>query len=271
MNLQSALVVSLSIASTLAAGLAVERTPTAFPRGRFALVVVANLALVPAIAWLVTAPLDMGVAAVGILITAAAPGGATGPLLAIVARGNATLAARLFAFLTVIGFATTVAACAPFFAPGEIVRAAVPIVVGAALAPLVAGLVMRRRFPGAAMRALPWVKKVSMLLLVATVAVLVYRHIARLQLLDVAVTTVIAIASLGLGALGRDRAEAISIAQVSATRNLALALLVLGALGSDGRAIIACLGYGLVMLVCTVVVALTQRRPAPNPATPEAS
>ena len=260
MNLQSALVISLSIASTLAAGLAVERTPTAFPRGRFALVIVANLLLVPAIAWLVTAPFAMGVATVGILVTAAAPGGATGPLLAIVARGNPTLAARLFAFLTVIGFVTTVGACAPFFPPDKIVRAAVPIVVGAALAPLVTGLVIRRRFPSMAMRALPWVKKASLLLLVATVTFLIHQHIARLQPFDLVVTTVIALASLAIGALGRDRAEAISIAQVSATRNLALALLVLGALGSDGRAIIACLGYGLVMLICTVVVALAQRR-----------
>lgn len=265
MNVESLLVISLSVSSTFSAGLAVERTPTGLPRARFALVVAANLVLVPAIAWLVTLPVDMGVAAIGILVTAAAPGGATGPLMALLARGEPTLAARLFAVLTLVGLVTTVVACAPFYPPEQIARAALPVVLGAALAPLVAGIGLRRRLSGLAMRTLPWAKKVSMALLVATVVVLTYRHIATVQLVDLGVATVVALASFAIGLFGRNKAETIAIAQVSATRNLTLALLVLGALGSDGRAIIACLGYGLVMLILTVVVAVAQRRAPLSP------
>jgi BASS family bile acid:Na+ symporter len=257
---EQAFVGALSIASTLSVGLSVDPAGGRLDRGPFAAVLAVNVLALPLLAWLLHRALGLGIAGAGLLVAAAAPGGSTGPLLAVVAGGEATTAARLFAITTVIGTAGGLVATLAFEGTGlgGLARAGL-LVALASLAPLGLGVLVRTRRPTWAQRLAPVLSRASLGLLVLTVGGLAIRHGSKATASDLAVASVLVAASFAPALLVRARARRLAVAQVSATRNLTLALLVLAALDVGPRATVAVLGYGLVMYLATGAVAVVAR------------
>jgi len=265
-NDEQLLVVALSVTSTFAAGLAVDRVdaPAAISARRMAAIVLASGVVLPLVALAIDRWLALGVAGVGLVIASAAPGGSTGPLLAVVARGNASTAARLFIVATLFGTVSAIAVILALdaFDPRLIGRAAV-LVTAASLVPLALGVGLRRWRPRWARALGPSTARLGMVLLVATVALLCVRHIHRADAIDLLVSAVLVLLSLAPALFVRGRAHRIAVAQVSTAHNLTLAMLVLAALGAPPRATLAVLGYGLVMYIAATVLAVVARARAP--------
>ncbi len=256
------LVIALSITSTLSVGLSVDPTAgaTRLERRALAVVLALNVIALPLVAWALHRALDLGLAGTGLLVAAAAPGGSTGPLLAVVAGGDASTAARVFACATVLGTVGALVATLALDGTGlsGLARAGA-LVTAASLVPLAVGVGLRARRPALARWLAPKLSHTSLALLAVTVVALALRHAAQAALTDLAVASLIVAVSFGPALLVRGRARRLAIAQVSATRNLTLALLVLAALGAGPRATIAVLGYGLVMYLATGAVAVVAR------------
>jgi BASS family bile acid:Na+ symporter len=270
----TALLLTLSVVSTLGAGVAVDRAAVASAaraRAVWAVVAVHAVAL-PVIAWAGVRATDLGAAGAGIVVAAAAPGGSTGPLLALLARGDAALAAALFLVLTLVGTVTALAATLAFDVAGvAAVARASAIVVATGVAPLVAGIAARARRPTLAARAAPWLSRLGAALLVATIAGLALEHGDRLATPAVlAIAAAVVVASLAPALAIAPRARALAVAQVGAVRNLTLALVVLAAVGAPGEALGAALSYGLVMYVVTIGIAVVARRTPAAPQAPQA-
>lgn len=265
---EQVLIVALTVTSTLAAGLAVDRdvVATTIGRGPMVLVVAASVLALPAFAWVLCRALDIGAAGIGLLVAAAAPGGSTGPLLAVVAGGDPGTAARLFVVTTVLGTATAIGVTFGLgvFDPLHLARASL-LVTTAALLPLVVGLVLRRRRPHLARWLAPRSARLGLVLLLATVVLLAVRHGHETAAIDLGVASLLVLASFAPAALVRERATRIAVGQVGAVRNLGLSLLVLAALDAPPRATLAVLGYGLVMYVVTIAIAIVARAVAPHP------
>jgi BASS family bile acid:Na+ symporter len=261
-NDEQALVIALSLTSTLAAGLAVDRRggATSMRPAAIALLLVAGGVGLPLAAFALDRALVLGTAGVGMLVASAATGGSTGPLLAVVAGGDARTAARFFVASTIFGTLTAIAAIVMLdaFDPRLVGRAAV-LVTAVSLAPLALGVGVRRRAPDLARRLAPMTARLGVVLLAATVVVLLVRHGHEADPVDLLVATALVGASLALALFVRGRAERIAVAQVSAIHNLALALLVLSALEAPARASVAVLAYGLVMYVATAAIAIFAR------------
>lgn len=262
MNAEGVLILALSVASTVSAGVSAgiaERE--ARLGGRAAIVIGANLLALPLLAWLLGRAAGLGAAGAGLVIAAAAPGGSTGPLMAVVAGGDARAATRLFLMLTLAGTAGALAATIAVDAGGvAAVARAAAIVLAASVAPLLAGFALgtRRRALGA--RLAPWLSRLSLLLLVATIGLLAARHLHTATAPALGLGAVLVVASLAIGLAATPRAARLATAQVSAVRNLTLALVVLAAVDAAPEAIAAVLSYGLVMYIGTGVVAVVARR-----------
>ena len=260
--MSAVLVIALSIASTLAAGLASE---VAGLRRALAtrvtwLVLAGNLVVVPAIAWLVMPAIVTGPALVGLLLVAAAPGGGIGPLLALLGRGDASLASALFLVLSLAG--TVVALALTLVLDTRIadtLRAA-GLVAATALAPLVIGLVISHHAPRLARLARPWASRLGALLLVATVLWFSIKHGRNLSARVLVAAAMLAAASVLVGWLAArvaSTAAKVTVVEISLVRNVALSLVVVTALGGATEAIMSVLTYALVMLVAGGLLALT--------------
>jgi len=260
-SLERVLVVALALTSTLAAGLAADATGDArLPPRRLALIVVANVAVLPALAYAI---LRLGAidADRGLLLAAAAPGGSTGPLLAVLGGGDAPIAARTFVALSLAGVAAALIATAAFDVAGVgKVLAASAIVVASTVGPLVVGLALRARRPRRAVAWQPWLARLSLALLVATIALLAARHGGAARALDVMIGAAITLLALAIGVAADGRAARIAVAQVSAVRNLTLVLLVLAVVGAPPAETMGALGYGLAMYVIALAAAAWTRR-----------
>lgn len=250
------LVVALSVASTLAAGLAAE--PAALRR---ALVnratwtaLAGNLVIVPAVAWLVVPAIASGPASIGLLLVATAPGGGIGPLLALLARGDASLAGALFLVLSLAG---TLVALVVMLVLG-IAPAGIGLVAASTLAPLALGFALRRH----ARVLLPVASRLGTLLLIATVSYFAGRHGGSVSVEALGGAALLAATSALVGwiaAHGTGRAATIAIVQISLVRNVALSLVVVTGLGGAPEALTSVLTYALVMLVGGVAFALHGR------------
>lgn len=256
------LVVALSVASTLAAGLAVGHggVPVTIGRARLIGVIVATAIVLPTLAWALDRAFDPGIAGIGLLVASAAPGGSTGPLLAVVAGGDPATATRLFVITTLLGTVTAlgVVLALGVFDPAHVARATA-MVTAASLAPLLVGLALGRWRPTVARKLARPTARLGMVLLVVTVVLLCVRHGHETSASDLAISTVLVLASFAPAVLVRGRAGRLAVAQVSAVRNLGLALLVLAALDAPARATLAVLGYGLAMYLATLAVAVGAR------------
>jgi len=256
MSVERLLVVALAIASTLAAGLAadVRGGQPVRPR-RVAVAVAANVVALPLLAYALVRAIGLPGAG-GLVIAAAAPGGSTGPLLAVLARGNAAVAALMFVVLTLAGMAAALIATMAFDVAGlSSVLIASLVVVVSSVGPLMLGLAIRARRPATAQRWQPWLSRLSLALLVATIAVLAARHGHAASAADLVVGAALTVAALAVGFVAGDRPARIAVAQVSAVRNLTLALLVLAVVGAAPAQTMAVLAYGLSMYVITLIAA----------------
>jgi BASS family bile acid:Na+ symporter len=250
--MSAALVIALSIASTLAAGLACELAGL-----RHALAsrvtwatLAGNLVVVPLIAWIVLPSLVAGPAVIGLVLVAAAPGGGIGPLLALLGRGDTALAGALFLVLSLAGTVVALAATLVLDVAG-VLRAA-GFVAASAIAPLAIGLLVNRHAPRLARFILPWASRLGALLLVATVVWFSVKHGRDLSARVVGAAAVLGAASVLVGWLasrGANRAVTVAVVEISLVRNVALALVVVTGLGGATDAIMSVLTYALVMLV----------------------
>jgi BASS family bile acid:Na+ symporter len=259
-NVEQALVLVLAGASTLASGLASDaRERTAITPARLALVAAANMVGLPLVAYVLLqiAPFD---GAGGVVLAAAAPGGSTGPLLGMLARGDAPTAAFTFVVLTFAGMATALIATMVLDVAGlaPLVVASLVVAVGS-LGPLLVGLAIRARRPSLAAALHPWTSRLSLVLLLATIIVLAVEHGHAAHATAVLIGVVLTVLALCIGRLASGRAARVAVAQVSAVRNLTLVMLVLAVVGGSANETMAVLAYGLSMYVVTLAAALWWR------------
>ena len=255
MTTERVLVFALAVVSTLAAGLAAglaadgSRAPALSPR-RLVVVIAANVLALPLATWLALRAASLE--GPGLVLAAAAPGGSTGPLLALLGRADARVAAVSFLALALAGTASALVATIAVDVAGlAAVAAAGAAVLATSVVPLVAGLALRARRPTRAAAWQPWLSRAGLALLVATIAVLARGHGDAARAADVAVGGLVTVAALAIGLVVTGRAARIAVAQVSAVRNLTLALVVLAATGAPPAASLSVLGYGLAMYVVT--------------------
>lgn len=278
MTAERALVFLLAVVSTLATGLAVDlRGRVAVATGDvaparaaltpavLALLVVANVALLPAALWTAARLSSLSLSS-GVLLAAAAPGGSTGPLLALVAGGDAATTARGFVALTLAGTVAALVATLFVDAGGLVqVGAAAALVVVSSIGPLVAGVVIVARWPARARVLQPWLARGALALLVATVVVLAARHGAEARALDLAIGALATVLALAIGLVVDGAAARVALAQLSAVRNLTLALVVLAATDAAPAATLAALSYGLGMYGVALVAAVVARAAIKRP------
>lgn len=270
--MQLLLVAVLLVAGMLALGTALDlgllRARLAHPAGLL-LVVVVNALAFPAVALaaLQLVPMDDAVA-LGLFLSAAAPGGGTGALLALHARGDVPSAVVLQVVLAAASLATTPAWVS--VAAGGSVDVA-PLVVGLLvfqLLPLLAGAALRRRRPGPAAVVHRWSRRtadVTLAVLVAGLLVLEGDGLGRVgapALLLAAALVALSLAAVALPV--GDSAVRRSAAMTTCVRNLSLALLAATAADDPSLTSLSVLAYGLVMyLVGAAAVLLLRRGGAP--------
>lgn len=270
-------VAALLVASMLAIGtaLTVEDFRTLGRRPAvLAGAVALNVIVVPGLAVVLTRLAEVGPEpALGIVLAAAAPGGGTGALLTLYARGDLAVSAALQGVHAPLGLVSVPAWAAvaghdpvPAGPAGTLL---IGVALVAQLVPLAAGMWLLRRRPESARRVHRAARRVADVLLAALVAYFVVTAGGRLPELGWAALAVIAgvvTACLALvllpwpGPAGVRRA----IAMTTTVRNLSLALFVAAA--SSATVVLTLLAYGLLMYGLSVPLAWRLAR-GPAPAT----
>lgn len=275
--MSTAAITALLVASMLAVGTAAgieDFRALAARRGLVAGAVAVNVIVLPGLAVvLVTAAGLRPEVALGVLLAAAAPGGGTGALLTLHARGDLAVSAALQVLLAPAGLLSV-----PVWAAVAGQRVIPPgaaglLVVGGGLlgqlAPLTVGMWLRRSRPGAAARVHRSARRVADVLLAGLVLYFVITGVSRLPLVGGAGLAVIAVlVSAGLtpvvvagwGSAGERRA----VAMTTSVRNLTLGLFFAAA--ASPTVVLTLLAYGLVMYGLCVPVAWALARTGPVPA-----
>lgn len=261
MTLEQALILALSITSTISGGLAAALASQSNARfARRGLVLAANVFVLPVFAWLIVRAAGVEDGALGLVLCAAAPGGSTGPLMALLARGDPRIATQAFVLLAFAGVASALVVTSIVEADrlGDVARAAAIVLVTSVL-PLAIGLLLGRHRSRLAAAIAPWTSRLSVGLLIATLVLLASRHGSSADAKTLLASTPLVVASLMIGAAGTSKGAVLAIAQISAVRNLTLVLVVLSAISAPPAAISAVLAYGLIMYVGSAFVAVAAR------------
>jgi BASS family bile acid:Na+ symporter len=265
-------VAALLVASMLAIGtaLTVEDFRTLARRPVvFAAAVGLNVIAVPGLAVALTRVADVGPeAALGIVLAAAAPGGGTGALLTLYARGDLAVSAALQGVHAPLGLVSVPLWAA--VAGHDLLPTGVQglWLIGAALmgqlVPLTIGMWLLRRRPDRARRTHRAARRVADVLLAALVAYFIVTGGGRLPQLGwetLAVIAVVVAACLALVLLPWSGPAAVgrAIAMTTTVRNLSLALFV--ASTASATVVLTLLAYGLLMYGLSVPAAwrLTHR------------
>jgi BASS family bile acid:Na+ symporter len=251
-------VAALLVASMLAIGTALTiedfgtlgRRPAVFT-GAVAL----NVIVVPGLAVALTRLVDLGPdATLGIVLAAAAPGGGTGALLTLYARGDLAVSAALqgiHAPLGLISVPVWAAVAGPDLLPAG---GSGPLLIGAALLaqviPLAAGMGLLRRRPAVARRVHRGARRTADILLAVVVAYFVVTGAGQLPQLGWGTAAVIAVlisACLAIAVLPWPGPAPVrrAIAMTTTVRNLSLALFAASA--SPAPVTLTLLAYGLLM------------------------
>jgi BASS family bile acid:Na+ symporter len=263
----------LLIASMTAVGTAVtvaDFRALATRRAVLAVAVVVNVLVVPGLAVAVCAAADLAPATtLGIVLAAAAPGGGTGALLTLHARGDLALSAALQGVLAPLGLVS-----APLWAQlsgRDVVPsgwAGAGLVAGGLvgqLVPLAVGMWLRRRDPEHAARVHRVARRIADVLLAGLVVYFLVTAGGQLPALGwppIAVTALlvgVCLSATAIPWLGRPAARR-AVGMTSAVRNLSLALFIATPAGAG--VVVALLAYGLVMYVLSVPVAVRLGRAA---------
>ncbi|MDR7086207.1 BASS family bile acid:Na+ symporter [Aeromicrobium panaciterrae] len=235
-----------------------------------AIAVVANVVAVPAVAAIAVSVIDFPApVALGILVSAAASGGSSGPLLVRHAGGSLALAVSLQAMLALLALAAVplwmlVLSSESSF---DLDRAAA-LVAGllvAQVVPFAVGMTLRRRNPETADRVHVVAGRIADLLLLGIIlwfAVTTLSHIADLPaatLPVIVMIVVVTLAAYGLPQL-QGSSERAAVSMITAVRNLTLALLVVSLSKSPDLAVTTVLTYGFVMYVGALLALAPMRR-----------
>lgn len=269
MNLELAALVVLLVAGMLAVGTSLDATALgALPVRLLLSAVAVNLIAVPAVAVAATWATGLtGSVATGVVLAAAAAGGASGPLLARHARGDLALAVSLQAVVAVGGLAAVplwlpVAPGGADFGTDGSATLVVAMLVGQAV-PLAVGMVLRARRPSVATRVHAVSRRVADVVLAAVV--LWYLATATPQLLalptatvPVLVLVVASSAAAYAAPLVAGAAQRSAVAMITMVRNLTLALALAG-LARDSATTSTVLAYGLVMYLLAVAAVFVLR------------
>ena len=236
---------------------------------------VLNLVVVPglAVVALTQAELPQAVA-VGVLLCAASPGGPTGPLFAMQARGD--VAAAVVALIALAGVSVVTAPLTISWALGlstavdasALIGPMIGTLVAAELLPLVVGMALRRWRRALAERlADPMNKAANLLLLAVLLGLLATKGgvLFEIGALGVGLSILLVLLNLGVGALAtREAPQRRAYVMVTAVRNLSLALLISAAYFPDPRTDGAILTFGLFTMVLPFAAALLLKRRGPT-------
>ena len=268
MTAQGLLVGLLLVSGTVALGTALDpgllRARLRRPAGTAAVVAV-NALLVPAAGLAVVTAADLDAAVgLGIVLATAAPGGGTGALLALHARGDVATAVLLQVVLTATALVVTPAWVRLHAGAAVDPAPLVAGLLGLQALPLVAAAALRRRRPAAAARLHPVARRTADLSLAVLVVGLLVTEVDRLPLVGpraLAVTAGLVLLTLVAGALpAGDGAVRRAAAMTTAVRNLSLALLAATYAPDPALTSLAVLAYGLVMyLLCAAAAAVLRR------------
>ena len=268
--MQDVLVAALLVAGMLALGTVLDRRELARrvrrPQG-LVVVLAVNLLAVPALGLVMVRAVDLDPAvALGLVLATAAPGGGTGALLALHARGDVPAAVVLQVLLAAASLVVTPLwlALHAADAPGVDVAPLVVALLVLQLGPLAAGALLVAKRPAAAARLHPLARRFADMLLVALVVGLTATQSDELDrvgarallLMAVVVAVTLATVFLPVGTPAVRR----SAAMTTAVRNLSLALLAATYAPDPAVTSLAVLAYGLVMYVLAALAVLVLRR-----------
>lgn len=236
------------------------RRPTAL-----LVVLAANLLVVPAVGIALVAAAGLeGAVALGVVLAAASPGGGTGALLALHARGDVPTGVVLQVLLAGLSLVITPLWVGAYGAGEVDVAPLVGALLVLQLAPLLAGAGLRSWRPGAAARVHAWARRTADVTLVALVLGLLVTQAGELGRIGVPALAVMAVlVMVTLATLRLPVGEAPvrrAVALTTAIRNLSLALLAATYADDPGLTSLAVLAYGLVMYVLSGVAVLVLRR-----------
>lgn len=263
--LVDALVVLLLVSGMLATGTVLDRDLVA-ARARDLRVLLpalaANLVTVPLAALVACEALDLeGPVRLGVLLAAASPGGGTGALLSLQARGDAAHAVVLQGVLAVSALVVT-----PLWVGGSTDGIPLAPVVGGLLllqlAPLLLGAWLRAHRPAVAARLHPRARRVADTALLVLVVGLLVTELDQLDRTGTAGLTAMAlVVAFSLTTLALPAAPAVrrATAMTTAVRNLSLALLVARSAPDPDATSLVVLTYGLVMYVSALAAARVLR------------
>jgi BASS family bile acid:Na+ symporter len=222
-----------------------------------------NVIVVPGLAVALTRLADLGPdAALGIVLAAAAPGGGTGALLTLYARGDLAVSAALQGIHAPLGLVSvplwSAAAGHDALPPGRAGLLLIAAALLAQLVPLVTGMWLRHHRPEVARRVHRLARRVADVLLAVLVVYFVVTGAGRLPQLGWEALVVVAAvvgACLALVLLPWPAPAAVrrAIAMTTAVRNLSLALFVASA--ASTTVVLTLLAYGLLMYGLSLPVA----------------
>lgn len=237
--------------------------------GGLLVVLAVNLVAVPALGLLLVRVVELDPpVALGLVLAAAAPGGGTGALLALHARGDVPTAVVLQVLLAALSLLVTPLWLALHAAGAAADVDVAPLVVALLvlqLGPLAGGALLARRRPTVAARVHALARRtadVSLVVLVVGLTVTQYDELDRvggraLLLMALLVLATLATLALPVGPAPVRRAAALT----TAVRNLSLALLAASYADDPPVTALAVLAYGLLMYVLSgAAVALLRRR-----------
>ena len=270
MVLQDLTLQALNVSLMLSVGLELDREQLGAAARRWRLllgVIVANFALIPALAVVATASFALPTAVTaGILLCAFTPGGGTGTLLTRTARGNLELSVVMLGLLTALAVPLTpLLVMTALTADGARLdlTALLRTLLLFQLLPLALGVGVRRHWVGVAERLGSVARPLSNVLFAALVLGLLITRghlvfaIGGLALVLIALLVLASLIVPLLGASGTEDRAALSL--TTAVRNLSLSLLLSSAFFGD-LTTITVLSYGLMMYLLAVPWALHLRR-----------
>ncbi|MEU7901594.1 hypothetical protein [Actinoplanes sp. NPDC049118] len=234
------------------------------------LAVLANVVVIPGLAVVLASLAGLGAdATFGIVLAAAAPGGGTGALLTLHARGDLAVGAALQGVYAPLGLLSVpLWAWVAGYDPAPAGPGGVALVAGGLsgqVVPVAVGMWLRRRRPAVAQRVHEVSRRVADVLL--AVVVLYFLATSGTRLPEVGWVTAGVIAVVVLACLSPalvpvfdPPAARRAVAMTTAVRNLSLALFVAAAAGPV--VVLTLLAYGLLMYALSVPVALKLARTA---------
>lgn len=240
-----------------------------------------QLLLLPLLAWGVIALVSPGpVPAAGLVLIAAAPGGALSNMLTLLARGNVPLSVTLSAVANVLGVLTYPLLAAAGFALLLDQRGAVTVPVGPMMGQLVLlmllpiglGMLTRARRPLLVQRHRRLLQRLSLVLMLCIVGLLVGRQwravagdLASVAALASLFTLGAVALGLGLGRLMRaPRQDTVALLLEFATRNTGLAVVVATTtLGRSDYAVFIVAFFAAQLLLTLALIAALRAAPLP--------